>query len=83
MAKKRFHVHEGILPGKSKSLWHAVKIAKNIGESIIPNNMSLYNGPVTSHDISEHFARFFEGKINDIVSSTKVNQSVHNGSQKL
>ena len=27
-SKKRFHEHKGILPGNSKSLWHAVKIAK-------------------------------------------------------
>ena len=51
------------MPENSKSLWYAVKIAKSIGESIIPENMSLNNVPVISHDTSEHFARFFEGKV--------------------
>ena len=27
------------MPNNSKSLWHAVKIAKNLGESEIPENM--------------------------------------------
>ena len=26
-------LRKGILPGNSKSLWHAVKIARNVGES--------------------------------------------------
>ena len=39
--KKRLNVCKGILPNNSKSLWHAVKVAKNISESIIPSNMSL------------------------------------------
>ena len=53
-------MRKGILPGNSKSFWHAVKIAKNVGESIIPNNMSLYNESISSHDISDQFAGFFE-----------------------
>ena len=50
------------MPGNIKSLWHAVKSPKNVGEAIIPENISLNNVPVTAHDISEQFARFFEGK---------------------
>ena len=61
------------MPGNSKSLWHAVKIAKNIGHSTIPNNMTLNNGPVTGHDIPQHFPEFFDKKVSDIVSSTAVN----------
>ena len=74
---------KGILPGNSKSLWQAVKIAKNVGETTIPDNMSLNSEPVSSHELSEHFARFFERKVADILSSTNVNQSIHNGSRKI
>ena len=48
--KKRFQVRKGILPGNSKSLWQAVKIAKNVGETTIPDNMSLNSEPVPSHE---------------------------------
>ena len=47
------------------------------------NNMSLNNIPVSSDEISDRFAEFFERKVLDIVSSTKVNQNVHNGSRKI
>ena len=53
----------GILPGNSKSLWKAVKIAKNTGYSIIPNNMKLNNVDVFGQNIAEQFAGFFENKI--------------------
>ena len=45
--------------------------------------MSLNNIPVSSDEISDRFAEFFEKKVLDIVSSTKVNQNVHNGSRKI
>ena len=81
--KKRFNVRKGILPNNSKTLWHAVKVAKNVSESKITSNMSINNIPVSSDEISDRFAEFFERKVLDIVSSTKVNQNVHNGSRKI
>ena len=45
--------------------------------------MSLNNIPVSSLVLSDRFAEFFERKVLDIVSSTKVNQNVHNGSRKI
>ena len=63
----QLNVHRDILPGNSKSLWHAVKIAKNIGESEIPDNMTLNNEPVNCDDISESFAEFFEKKLFSII----------------
>ena len=41
MSDTEFSVRKGILPGNSKSLWKAVKIAKNIGYSPIPNNKKV------------------------------------------
>ena len=66
--KKKFSVRKGILPGNSKSLWKAVKIAKNMGHTIIPNNMMLNNVNMTSHNNAEYFVGFFEKKVCDIVS---------------
>ena len=38
-SKKRDSVRKGILPGDSRSLWSAVKIAKDTGTNEIPSNM--------------------------------------------
>ena len=38
-SKKRDSVRKGILPGNSRSLWSAVKLAKDIGTNEIPRNM--------------------------------------------
>ena len=70
--KTKFKVCKGILPGNSKPLWHAVKIAKNCGESTIPRNMTLNNEPVKYDQLSEGFAEFFEKKVGDIVRETVV-----------
>ena len=39
-------------------IWHAVKIAKSTGQSVVPSNMMLNNVTVTGHEIVEHFAEF-------------------------
>ena len=38
---------------------------------------------VSGHEISNAFADFFEKKVNDIVSNTRVDNSVYNGANKL
>ena len=40
--------------------------------------MMFKNENVLSQDIAEHFARFFDNKVVNIVSETIVNQSVYN-----
>ena len=67
--KKKFAVRKGILPGNSKTLWKAVKTAKNVGHTVIPNNMTFNNIPMAGDNIDEHFAGFFDRKVSDIVST--------------
>ena len=69
------------MPNNSKSLWHAVKIAKNLGESEIPENMLLNDQPVNCGDIAECFAEFFDKKVGDIVNSVVVNPRVYSLAQ--
>ena len=76
--KKKFSVRKGIIPGNSKSLWKAVKTAKNIGHSPIPSNMKVNNVPVTGQNIAEHFAEFFDNKVKRIVRDTVVDPLVFN-----
>ena len=82
-SSKKYFVRKGIVPGNSKTLWHAVKIAKNKGPAYIPQNLLLNECPVASHEITESFALFFENKVSQIVSSTRVNPNVHNGKRKI
>ena len=81
--KLKFKVRKGIIIGNSKSLWHAVKIAKNIGNSTIPSNMTLNNVPIKTDQISEQFAEFFVNKVGHIVRETVVNPRVYNGIRKI
>ena len=61
------------MPGNSKTLWHAVKMAKNLGAPNDPKNMIMNAVKVAGHEISECLAGFFDKKVNDIVISTSVN----------
>ena len=75
-SNKRFAVRKGLLPGNSKSLWWAVSIAKDIGHPTIPNNMLSNNVNVSGQEISEHFAKFFKKKVEDIVTEINVDNNV-------
>ena len=61
-SKKQDSVQKGILPGNSRSLWSAVKIAKDTGTDEIPLNMSYKGEPVASDEVAESFAHFVEEK---------------------
>ena len=76
-------MRKGILPGNSKSLWKAVKIAKNVSPTSIPINMKINNTVIPSHNVADSFAIFFEKKVAKIVGETVVNQNVYNGRRKL
>ena len=52
-----------MIPGNSKSLWDAVKIAKDLNIEPIPTNMYGEGELLTHADMPDHFASFFN-KIN-------------------
>ena len=76
-------VRRGIVPGNSKSLWRAVKIAKDVGCSDLPSKM--YNNADELHmdKLHDAFADFFFEKIETITNVINVEDDVYNGSQKL
>ena len=82
-SRKKLSVRRGIQPGNSKSLWRAVNTAKDIGQPRIPNDMMYNNKIVTGFDACESFAKFFEGKVNDIVRDVVIDPTVHNGGRKI
>ena len=80
---KQSNVQRLIKPGCSKSLWQAVKAAKDIGISSLPQIMTFKNSDVTGNERSECFARFFSEKINSITSNLVVDSEVYNGKRKI
>ena len=78
---KRKNVRRGILPGNSKTLWTAVKIAKDINTHSIPPNMTLHGTEIITKNLPDAFAKFFNDKT--VSNNTSVEDSVYNGKRKV
>lgn len=78
---KRKNVRRGILPGNTKTLWTAVKIAKDINTHSIPPNMTLEGTEIITKNQPDAFAKFFNDKI--VSNNTPVEDSVYNGKRKV
>jgi hypothetical protein len=76
-------VRRGILPGNSKSLWDAVKIAKNQNTPTLPDIMSVNEINIKNEDLPFEFAKFFSNKIAQIISTTQISNTVYNGKRKV
>ena len=72
-------MRRGILPGNSKSLWDAVKIAKNQNTPTLPDIMSVNEINIKNEDLPLEFAKFFSNKIAQIISTTQISNTVYNG----
>ena len=81
--QKSFFVRKKIIPGNSKTLWEAVKIAKDIHTPKLPPKMSLENIEIQNIDLPDVFAQFFENKVNKIVNDQQISDSVYNGKRKI
>ena len=82
-SKKKQSVRKGILPGDSRSLWSAVKIAKDIGTNDIPRNMTCNGVSIAEDKISDSFAQFFEEKVSKITNTAVTDPGVYNGHSKM
>ena len=81
---KSKRVRQSILPGNTQSLWRAVKIAKDVNTSSIPNKMYTKNEVlIDSGQLPQSFADFFDAKIRDLVEEIDMDDSVYNGKKKL
>ena len=81
---KSKRVRQSILPGNTQSLWRAVKIAKDVNTSSIPNKMYTKNEvPIDSGQLPQSFADFFDAKIRDLVEEIDMDDSMYNGKKKL
>ena len=70
-------------PRRSKSLWKAVKIAKNVNIPKLRVEMTLTGTPIDQTDLPDAFASFFKEKVQLFVNQQKIDDSVHNGNLKM
>ena len=69
--------------GGGTNLWKAVKIAKNLNNENIPDNLTLNDIPIAPGTSAECFARHFSEKIKSTSSKCKIGGGVYNGKCKL
>ena len=81
--KKTKYVRRGIIPGNSKSLWTAVKKAKDQNINHLPTDLTLNNEPINCRETADSFAKFFKNKVQSIISECSVDNNVYNGNQKV
>ena len=72
-----------MIPGNSKSLWDAVKIAKDLNIEPIPTNIYGEGELLTHADMPDHFASFFNKKVIDIMSAMVIDNEIYNGEKKV
>ena len=81
-SQKRKSVRRNILPGNTKTLWNAVKTAKDQNVNVLPKVMFLNGLEVDDKNLSDTIANYFDKKVKLIVESTVINESVYNGRKK-
>jgi hypothetical protein len=74
-------VRQRIFPGNSKSLWTAVKIAKDLNTSTTPLNMTLGGQKIPPNDQPDTFATILMKRLHQ--KKILVEYSVYNGKQKV
>ena len=82
-SNKSSKIRNKIVPGDNKSLWSAVKLAKNLPLNAIPKNCFLNNEPVNDHELPNCFANFFQDKVQSIKDTLQVSENVYNGKNKI
>jgi hypothetical protein len=65
-----------IKPGNQKSLWDAVKIARDENTSSIPKKMKCGDDLIEEHNIPEGFAQHFTDKVNNITKETESDTNI-------
>ena len=60
--KTKKNVRRSIIPGNTKSLWKAVKVAKDTNTNELPNTMHQHGTQIEEEVLAEKFACFFDKK---------------------
>ena len=76
---RRQHVRRKIIPGNNKSLWDAVKIAKDLEPTPLPSTVVMGGIGYSGKEIASAFSEHFISKIEGLKSDTRINSGVYNG----
>ena len=83
ISKKTCSVRRKIIPGNTKTLWDAVKIAKDVNNPKLPNHMLRNNTEIPKNELPNTFAEFFISKVNSIVDEQVISTQFTMVSKKL
>ena len=81
--QKSKSIRRNIVPSNSKSLWDAVRIAKDMNISNLPDIFTLNEIEIAKTKAPEAFAQFFHDKVEKIVRETLIDDGIHNGFKKV
>jgi hypothetical protein len=77
--ERKQHVRKKIIPGNNKSLWDAVKIAKDIEPTPIPTTVTKEGLNCSGKDVPAAFADFFKSKVANLEENLTTHNDVYNG----
>ena len=79
----RKRVRKMVVPGNTNSLWKAVKTAMDVNISSLPKTMYDNETEISSEELPDRFACYFDSKIARIKEELVINDQVYNGTRKL
>jgi hypothetical protein len=77
--ERKQHVRKKIIPGNNKSLWDAVKIAKDIEPTPLPTTVNKGGSEYSGKDVLEAFSKFFKSKVSNLEENLATRHEVYNG----
>jgi hypothetical protein len=75
----KMKIRKHIRPGNAKTLWDAVRIAKDEDTSSIPSKMNWNGREIDKDKIAEKFAEHFRNKVENTIKETSLSSTVYNG----
>jgi hypothetical protein len=81
--RKSRAVRNSIVPGNTRSLWKAVKIARDVNTSFLPKILYEKEQEIPYKLIPESFGKFFDEKILGLLDQTKIENDVYSGERKI
>ena len=79
--ERRQKIRRKIKPGNTKSLWDAVKLAKDIEPTHLPTEMSKDGIIYNRKEMPSAFANHFISKVESLKTDLKISEAVHNGTK--
>lgn len=76
-------IRKSIVPGNTKSLWNAVRLAKDTNTTTLPNILFRNNQELCEELIPDEFAQFFDQKIRGLANEVTIDVNVYNGQKKV